>query len=371
MALIILIISLLLSVFYLTLIVMYYIAWTRIALFNNNQPDSTQSFSILVPARNESATIINCLESIIAQKYPSENYEVIVINDKSTDETPRLVDHFIQQHPHVSISLLHTESHHVTGKKGAITLAIEYAQHPFIILTDADCTREPNWLATINRFVFVKQAKMVYAPVMFKAKTLFEKVQSLEFAGLVAIGGAAIHLKNPNMCSASNLIFEKKVFKEVGGYENNKNTATGDDEFLLHSVFKKYPDHIYFLKHPDAIVTTSANNTLAELAHQRKRWVSKSTKYDNRYITAILMAAYLYNASLVYYLLVNPSLGLILLLLKMVAEGLFLYNVLSFLGRKSTIILLPLAEPFHILYVLFIGLWGNMGSFTWKDRTVK
>jgi hypothetical protein len=211
---------------------------------------------------------------------------------------------------------------------------------------------------------------MTYAPVLFNANTIFEKIQSLEFAGLVAIGGAAIEIKKPNMCSAANLIFEKNVFYEVNGYDGIDHISSGDDEYLLHKVFKKYPSNIHFLKNNEAIVYTSANGTLAELASQRKRWVSKSTKYENKYITAILVAAYLFNASIVYYLCMVPMFGLLLLGIKALVEGIFLYDVLKFFKRKSYILFLPLAEPFHILYVLIIGIWANMGTYNWKDRNV-
>jgi cellulose synthase/poly-beta-1,6-N-acetylglucosamine synthase-like glycosyltransferase len=211
----------------------------------------------------------------------------------------------------------------------------------------------------------------VYAPVAFKASSLFEKIQSLEFAGLVAIGGAAIELKNPNMCSGANLIVEKQAFIDVDGYSGSEHIATGDDEHLLHKISKAYPDRIHFLKNTDAVVTTNANQSLGELASQRKRWVSKSAKYDNIYITVILVAAYLFNAAIVYQLIMAPMVGLTMLLLKTITEGLFLYNVLAFFKRREFILLLPLAEPFHILYVLFIGLWANMGTYNWKGRHLK
>lgn len=371
MAFIVLSISLFLTLFYVALIVAYYVVWLRIPVFKNPVHQLKPAFfSVLVPARNEGHTIEACLLDIINQSYPASSYEIIVINDDSTDDTAARVQHIINNHPSHSIQLLHTAAHQVSGKKAAITLAAETAKGKYLILTDADCTREQKWLHTINAFVTEKQPTMVYAPVIFKANTIFERLQLLEFAGLVAIGGAAIEVNNPNMCSASNLIVLRDAFFAVDGYKGSEHIATGDDEYLLHKVCKQFPKTVRFLKNRDALVSTSANNTIGELTQQRKRWVSASTTYENRWITAILVCAYLFNALIVYQLFANPVTGLIILGIKALIEGLFLYNVLSFLGRKSTILLLPLAEPFHILYVLFIGLWGNMGTYKWKDRTV-
>lgn len=363
----------LLTAFYVLLIGIYYIQWLRIPYFHHNKQNTTHlKFSILIPARNESNNIDSCLQSVVLQKYPNHAFEIIVIDDHSTDNTAAKVNAFIHQHPNLNIKLLrmNDDLERRKLKKAAITFGIENAHHPYIILTDADCTRTPFWLDTINQFVQNTNAKMVYAPVLFKASSLFEKIQSLEFAGLVGIGGAAIEMQKPNMCSAANLIFEKNVFTEVDGYAGSEEQATGDDEYLMHKVAQLYPNKVRFLKNRNAIVTTSANQSIAELAQQRRRWVSKSAKYENRFITAILVAAYLFNAGIVLNLLFYPMVGIILLGCKMLIEGLFLFSVLSFFKRKSYILLIPIAEPFHILYVLIIGIWANIGTYTWKGRQV-
>ena len=366
------IISSILLTFYVSLILAYFIAWKRIPYFTFQDAPHSEKFTILIAMRNEEHAVHECLQSIIQQNYPASHVEVIVINDYSTDGTAEAVSDFKLAHPEFTIQLLHMRDDPLKGrkKKAAITYGISKSSGNYIILTDADCVRGKNWLSTINSFIGSTQSKMIYAPVLFKAETLFEKLQSLEFAGLVAIGGAAIEIKNPNMCSASNLIFEKSVFYEVDGYSGSENIASGDDEYLLHKVFKKHPNHIHFLKHRDAIVTTAANTTLVELINQRRRWVSKSTKYDNKYITAILVAAYLFNLSIVLNIVLNPLVGCILLGIKALTEGLFLYDVLKFFKRKTYILFLPLAEPFHILYVLIIGIWANIGTYNWKGRNV-
>jgi cellulose synthase/poly-beta-1,6-N-acetylglucosamine synthase-like glycosyltransferase len=365
--------SLLLLVFYVLLIGIYNIGWLMIGDYKPKENTFLQSFSVLIPARNEEENIGACLDSIIQQKYPVTHYEIIVIDDHSTDRTAEVVTAFITQHPGAPVKLLqmHDDPAQRKLKKEAITYGIKYTNNRYIILTDADCTRGSKWLDTISSFITEKRSRMIYAPVEFKANNIFEKIQSLEFAGLVGIGAAAIRLKNPNMCSAANLVFEKSVFEEVGGYKGNDGVASGDDEFLLHKVFKKYPGEVHFLKHYDAIVQTTANTSLKQLADQRRRWVSKSTKYEDRYITAIMAGAYLFNAAVLFYLLQDPLTGLFFLLAKTGVEALFLYHVMRFYKRTRYLWFLPLAEIFHILYVLIIGIWGNLGAYNWKGRSVK
>jgi len=179
------------------------------------------------------------------------------------------------------------------------------------------------------------------------------------------------------MCSAANLIFAKDAFHQVGGYLNNEHIASGDDEFLLHKIFKKYPEEVFFLKDARAIVYTSPNGSMEQLTQQRRRWVSKSTKYEERYITAILVGAYFFNLSMLFNLLISIfysgfwQIGLTQILIKMFAEGLILGSILHFFNKKRLLLLLPLVEPFHILYVIIIGIWANINTYTWKERELK
>ncbi len=360
---------------YVLLIAAYTIGWLRMDYFHPDEENGSTTyfgFTILIPARNEEILIGKCLQDIADQHYPADKFEIIVLDDHSTDDTSKIVNAFVQR-TGMQVQLLDMKDSKEERKykKAAITYGIKHAKFDYIILTDADCERGTKWLLTINSFINHKKSKLVYAPVAFKADTIFQKLQSLEFAGLVGIGGAAIELKNPNMCSAANLIFSKHVFNEVNGYSGNDGIASGDDEFLMHKIFKYYPNEVHFLLNREAIVHTSANTSLQQLADQRRRWVSKSTKYENRYITVILIGAYLFNAGILFHLIFAPMHGLMMLTIKTVVEGLFLYLVLAFLKKRRYLVYLPLAEIFHILYVLIIGIWANSGSYNWKGRNLK
>jgi cellulose synthase/poly-beta-1,6-N-acetylglucosamine synthase-like glycosyltransferase len=298
----------------------------------------------------------------------------LVLDDHSTDNTVKVVAEIQSKYPEVSLRIVLATELGISGKKEMITRGISLAKNPYIILTDADCTRDKEWLKAIDQFFQNHQIQFVYAPVFFGSGNFFEKAQSLEFAGLVGIGGSAIQLKNPNMCSAANLIFTKSIFETVKGYEGNEHIASGDDEYLLHKVFKEVPNEVAFLKDYRAVVRTSPNATISALAQQRRRWVSKSTKYENRYITAILIGAYFYNLSMPINLIMgfwDNQFWQILLVqfgIKMISEGLMLGVVLRFFKETKLLLLLPLVQPFHIFYVIIIGIWANINTYTWKER---
>jgi cellulose synthase/poly-beta-1,6-N-acetylglucosamine synthase-like glycosyltransferase len=366
-------VSALLLFFYVILIVVYLYGWLRIP-DHSKMPEvdiaSDFVYSIVIAARNEENTIKSCLLSIVHQQFSKSKFEVIVIDDHSSDNTAKQVLDFIAHHPEDSITLIRLQDldEPIQNKKQAITYAISQCKGTHIVLTDADCTRGIKWLKSINQFVSIRKPVFIYGPVEFTATSVFEKIQAMEFAGLVGIGASAIQLGYPNMCSASNLIFSKEVFEEVGGYKGNDHIASGDDEFLLHRIYKRYPNQVCFLKNRDAVVYTSANTSIMQLAEQRRRWVSKSTKYENRYITAILVAAYLFNLLIFINAIIHPQLALAMLGVKMLTEGLFLYAVLSYFSLANYLWFLPIAECFHIFYVIVIGVWGNFSSYTWKGR---
>ncbi len=364
--------SITLTTFYAILILVYLWGWLRIPYFYSGKNKGNQlNYTVIIPARNEASQIRQCITDILSQRYDMSKLQVLVIDDHSDDKTVEIVREIINENPSRHIKLIclsDVNLAHIKNKKQAIMYAVEVITSNYFILTDADCTRGVEWLKTIDEFVSLKNPKFVYAPVKFSASNFFETIQSFEFAGLVGIGASAIQIGYPNMCSAANLLVHTDTFKQVGGYEGNLHVASGDDEFLLHKVHRQYPNDVYFLKSDSAIVTTTPNATIKQLNAQRKRWVSKSLKYENRYITLILMMAYLFNVLIVWNIIANPTLGVSMLIAKFLAEGLFLWPLLRFFREQRYMLYLPVAEVFHILYVIIIGISANVSGYEWKKR---
>lgn len=356
---------------YLLLILYYMTGWIRIREFKRGPGirEPGQRYSILIPVRNEALTIQSCLQHLIHQHYDNVQYEIIVIDDFSEDNTAELVRQMAQTSA-VPIRLIKMDELELsrTTKKEAITCGIELAAYDWIILTDADCTRQAEWLSSIDAFLDLHHPDMIYAPVEFSTRNIFTRLQAMEFAGLVGIGAAAMAWKRPNMCSAANLIFSKSIFREVHGYAHNTGIASGDDTFLMYKFFKRNPNGIRFMKCKEAIVTTEANISLQQFVQQRLRWVSKNKHYPDKSVIAVQAYIYITNLLILIQLFIQPIQGIEMLGVKMLVEGTFLLLILHFFGKKHYLIFLPLVEVVHIAYILIIGLWANMGRFTWKGR---
>ena len=368
--------SAVLTLVYGFLVLTFIRGWHKLVNFNPVQTTPGTSVSIIVAARDEELNITRTIEDLIAQNYPKHLTEIIFIDDHSTDRTAEIVLAYAK----LGVKLIRLNEDRALNsyKKKAIQTAIGTCSGDLIITTDADCRMGPHWLSTIVNYFEKHNYKMISSPVAyFEEKGFFERLQSLEFLYLIGLGASTIGNKQPSTCNGANLAYEKKTFYEVGGFQGIDDLASGDDELLLHKIAAKYPDQIGFLKNREAIVYTHAKENLQSFLQQRKRWASKSTRYKNKAIIVLGVFVWVFNVSI----LANFIAGLFLpgfllvtfyqLLVKMILESLFLWDVTGFAKRRSLLILIPVLTVLHILYMVYIGIAGNSGKYNWKGRMVR
>jgi len=338
------------------------------------EPGHGEAFiSVIIPVRNEEENISNLLRDIEAQNYPKNLLEVIIIDDDSTDLT---VD--VAQRCVVSFKLLiipKKKSLFLSHKKAAITQGVQIASGNYIVTTDGDCRVPPNWISSIDQTYQKTDSKFISGLVTFSdERSLFGKIQTIEFASLIGTGAASINAGFPNMCNGANLSFEKLAFAEVGGYEGFENIQSGDDEFLMHKMHLAFPGKVSVLKDRSAIVTTTPKRTFVDFFHQRKRWAGKWPHYKLPSIKILALFIFLYNTALVagvIYTIFYPSFYKVFLacfILKSLVDYLFLDNVLQFLGKNLKIKLFLITSIFYPFYVSFFAVCSNIGGYSWKGR---
>ncbi len=321
-------------------------------------------YSIVIPFRNEAENLKKLIDSVHANAFPKEAYEIILVNDHSTDNSWQVAGEL------EDVRLLRLEDKY--GKKNALAHGISEAKGDVIVTTDADCEVSEKWLASIRYYFEEKSAKLVSGAVTFKGEiNLFHHMQTIEFASLVGVGAATIHMKIPGMCNGANLAFDRQVFHEVGGYMDNDHLASGDDEFLLHKISAKYPERIFFNTARRSWVKTKPLNTIAEFAQQRKRWASKWKWYDN--LRNSLLAAFigLVNLSVLialFYAVYGEEWAWFLLLPKVVLEGIFLGSVLRFVDKYLHLVYFSVLQVIYPFYVVYFAAISNISGYTWKGR---
>lgn len=348
--------------------------WDRLPIYKSSNSTPYTHVTIVIAARNEENNIGKTLNAIINQNYPKNLMEVIVINDHSEDNTAKIVEQYF---PFITLINFLDPTTINSYKKSAIAQAIKNAKGEVIITTDADCVMKADWLRTMVDYYEQNSFKMISGPVVYhQERTLFERLQSLEFLFLIGMGASRIGNKRPITCNGANLLYNKATFNEVGGFAGIDNKASGDDELLLHKVAKRYPNGIGFLKSIDAIVYTNPVPTLLGFIAQRKRWASKSTSYKDKRIIFLGVWMWLFNLSLLLLFIITllygnfQSLFLAQIGLKIAAELYFYTQLAMFANRTKLLILTPLLSILHVFYLIFIGIAGNIGKYEWKGRTV-
>lgn len=322
--------------------------------------------TVIIPVRNEEDNIVKILQDIDNQDYPFANFEVIIANDGSTDNTENLVL-ACQEKAKYTLKLLNIFGDKSNSpKKRAIQKSIEISSGELIITTDGDCRVSPNWLTSIEQIFMSTNAKLVSSPVSFiNEGNFWNSAQIIEFASLIGSGACAMYLKKPNMCNGANIAYTREVFEEVGGFSGNEHLASGDDEFLMHKIAQKYPDQVVFNPDKDAIVLTNAQPDWQHFYQQRRRWASKWKYYKDWKVSALAIFIFVVNLGVIYSL---TTLNYTNLLLKLSFEFVFLSLVISFLGHKDRIKYIPIIQIFYPFYVVFFGLIAQGKGYTWKGR---
>ena len=373
---ILLIVFTLLLLFYLFFILRIKIGLSKLKECNSTF-DETSYISIIIPFRNESAAILENLESLIQQNYPVDKFEVIYVNDHSTDDTLVKLKNAISTE-NIFIYSLDESGLSKAHKKRAIEFGIKKAKRDIIFFTDADTVCNPEWIKSMMS-CFDEKTAFVAGPVQFtNSKTFFEEIQQLEFAGLILSSAGLIGANKPMICSSANLAFRKKVFIEVGGYDDLMNLSSGDDELLMQKIACDTEYKIRFCFDKTALVSTTANKSLTEFAQQRKRWASKGLFYKNKFITIQLILIFLFYLGLIIQLVMGVTINnyfifsfVISLIIKMGVEFTVLKKGIGILLNEIKLKIFFATELIHVPYIIYSSIAGAFGKFTWKERELK
>lgn len=370
-------IVLIITISYLILIGLLIRGFNKVNAFHFKEIVPDIRFSIVIPFRNEAANLPHLLKSIDALEYPKRLFEVILVDDDSTDDSLKIINRFLANARN-DIAIIKNIRTTNSPKKDAITNAIRTAKHEWIITTDADCTLPKHWLNSFDAFIQENQSQCVIAPVKFNITNGFlSRFQILDMLSLqgATIGGFGIN--KPFLCNGANLAYKKALFFELNGFEGNDTIASGDDVFFLEKAAKRHPKQVNYLKSEKAIVNTLPEISWQGYIQQRVRWASKTKAYHNRFgkltglivllmnilIIALLIFSFngLFNFKLLFYILV----------IKFSIDFYLIYKAASFFNQKAYLLSYFssfIIYPFISTYIAIIALFR---PYTWKGRTFK
>jgi biofilm PGA synthesis N-glycosyltransferase PgaC len=347
------------------LIIPYFFLFLRIyrdllkikAFTSSSDPETF--VSVVVACRNEQKYLPLLLNCIAGQDYPEELFEIIIVDDSSTDSTYEIAADF------KGIQNITAVNNNGRGKKEAVRTGINASIGSLIITTDADCRMDKRWIRTISSFYEKHKPDMIICPVQVESKTgFFGRFQELEFLSLQGITAGSAFSGNGIMCNGANLSFSREAYLEHS--ENmHYEIASGDDIFFLHSLKKQSGSKILWLESTEAMVTAAPSPTIGSFLKQRRRWISKGKSYNDKntilfgivtFVTILLqvtvLAAGLFNPAFFYVFLT-------IFLLKSVPDFLILRNTSLRYGKSELMRwFLPaqIIYPFYVLGVFFYSI---------------
>ncbi len=355
-------------ILYFLILIVLLVGWQR-AMQGQKEPTHGKELmvSVIIAVRNEESTIGKLLTDLSMQDY--SRYEIIVVNDHSEDETLWILSRFEMKH----LRIINNKG---TGKKAAISTGVQIAKGSIIVTTDADCSVSREWLKQIHEQFRDKNIMMIFGGVgMAGDNAFFADLQVMEFSSLIGTGAATAALGAPTMCNGANLAFRKSVFLEVKGYQDNLSIPSGDDEFLMMKIRKRYPHSVRFLNHPNAVVVTKPKSSLEGFFHQRIRWASKwrFNKFLFPKVLAVIVVL-IQTSFLINWIFVFTSMdiqSLFILSIKMILEAAFLLQVCRFMQTRWNWLAFFALQVIYPLYVLAIATSSFFVPFQWKNRIFK
>lgn len=365
---------LLILLIYVVFIAQLIYGFNKVKTFEKTELKPKTTFSIIVPFRNEAKNLPKLLNSISNLNYPKELFEIILIDDFSTDTSEKICIQWRMANGLIESTLLENLRLSNSPKKDAISRAVPILKHKWMVTTDADCVVNKNWLLTLDNFIQNNNPEMVVGAVVYKTKNnWFHHFQQLDLMSLQGTTIGSFGIGKPFMCNGANFAYTKKFFLELGGFGGINSTASGDDVLLLQKAVASKIDKVHYLKSVDFIVKTKPENDFFLLFMQRVRWASKTTSYKNIYAKSLAVVVLLMNISLVvgFGLWAIGKIGIwnisSIFLVKYVVDYLLLYKSNDYLNKGKY--LLPLASS--LIYPVFssiVGIYSLFGGFTWKQR---
>jgi len=347
--------------------------------------------SVIIAARDEESMIGGCLEAFSNQTYPDTDFEIIVVDDRSDDQTGEIVEKHLHNHPHWQLVRIRRIPDGWAPKKHALSRGIQSTRPDtdIIALTDADCVPSSGWLTEISR-AFDENTGMVIGaspsypgsyrpgeempgsvPIRLKKKllALFSYIETL---ALGAIASGSANLGYPLTCTGRNIAIRRNVLEEVGIYQEIKHYISGDDDLLLSRVRDRTAWKVKSLYSPEATVWTYPPSNTRSLIQARLRHTSKIFDYHLRTIS-ILTLLYLWHLIPFCSLVLGAvsftpnSTILVFLPVKTAADLLLLtsYAATRRLPMKH-LIFLPVMELISLFYVCIIPPLSLVTGFSWK-----
>lgn len=335
----------------------------------NETPITHLPISVIIAARNEYSNLKNNLPLFFEQDHP--DYEVIVVNNCSSDQSEFLLKEYEKQYPKLKIVTVNEHPRFKTGKKFALTMGIKAAKNEHLLFTDADC--EPasdHWISRMtsrfngNTAIVLGYSPYKKAPGFLNLFIRFETLKTAINYLSAALNGEAY------MGIGRNLAYTKTLFFSNKGFASHMHVLSGDDDLFVNQ--NATPDNVEIEIHPDTYTRSDAKETLRAYYWQKKRHMGVGKLYknrDRRFLSFDAVSGFFFYVLLIYLAIVwfMPYLLLGVFIFRLLFQILIYNKIYKKLRSADLLWYLPF---FDVIYYMYLNLFGLIGTFTktkqWK-----
>jgi cellulose synthase/poly-beta-1,6-N-acetylglucosamine synthase-like glycosyltransferase len=356
------------SAIYVVQTVLIYLGTQRL---NYPRSKDRPTVTVLVAMMDEEATLGDCVDSLLAQDYPHEQYEIILINDRSTDRTGALIEQYRYHSDRIKTLHLSEGITGLSGKASAIARGIELATGEIILVTDGDCRIPRSWVQTHVSY-YRPQVGLVGGFTILDEKNdntpFFGRIQSLDWTYLLSIGSGAIGYGVPLSVLGNNFSFRKQAYDEVGGYRKIGFTII-EDFALMRKLVRETAWEVIYPIDRKMLVYSYPMRKIRDFHRQRKRW-SAGGKEMGLYGKFLMAIAFLAHALILTGLMLEPfrweSVSIFAALC--CSDLWLLHRTTTIIGRRDLLKYLPAWKCFYFFYTLFFApILLLPTTVTWKD----
>lgn len=299
--------------------------------------------SVIICARNEAENLTKNLPSILEQKH--ENFEVIVINDCSSDETEEVLRGFIKKYKNLKTTNVIPDLKFSHGKKLAVTLGIKAASNEWLVFTDADCYAESeHWLERIQEnYSDEKEIILGYGgykvyPGLLNKYIRYDTITiALQYFGFALAG-------IPYMGVGRNLSYRKSLFFKNKGFAKHYEIQSGDDDLFVNETARKNNVAVEF--HPESHTRSEPKHKWVNWFDQKKRHFTTAERYKPKHFFLLgiePLSRFLFYLTSVFLLSLDLYRNYILILIGIRFLALFIFTKLAAKRLK---------EPLGLVYIL-------------------
>lgn len=319
--------------------------------------------SILVAARNEEQTILKCLEAISRLNY--SNFEVLVGNDHSEDDTLAIIQQFIQDKPHFSVFTIDTQLGSARGKSNVLAQLANQASGDYYFITDADTEVPTGWIE--NMFEgFDEEVGIVTGVTTLKTNNWFHVFQQIDWLYALSLVKVVSDLGFPVTSMGNNMAVKKEAYWQTGGYENLPFSITEDFQ-----LFKKIIDNGWEYKnlfHKGILAFSLPLKNLKSLLYQRKRWMVGAMQLPFHFLVLLFLQALFYPVMLLLFF-VDFHWAANIILLKTIIQSAFIIKAYRKLNVQTPVLSVLLFEIYSsFLSMLMLVFYFAPIKVKWKGR---